>query len=195
MLQGLGWMFAFFIYTIYITRLINSDLPEAPKRPGMYVAVGPAAYTASTLVVLASQAPHVIPEHFLGITSIPVGDVWKAFGVPCGIFLWLLGFWFFALTTVSVLSGVRRMHFTLSWWAFIFPNAGLTLAAIQIGDVLESDGIKGVTSAMTILLVIMWLFVAGMHIRAVWQRQILWPGMDEDEEDVEGHGDGEGKDD
>lgn len=40
--QGLGWTVAFIMYTIYITRLINSDIPEEPKRAGMYIAVGPA---------------------------------------------------------------------------------------------------------------------------------------------------------
>lgn len=80
------------------------------------------------------------------------------------------------------------MHFTLNWWAFVFPNVGLTIALIQIGNVLESDGIKGVCSAMTIVLVILWFFVAFMHVYGVLKGDVLWPGMDEDMEDVEGHG-------
>lgn len=40
--QGLGWGIALIMYTIYVTRLINSELPEPSKRPAMYVAVGPA---------------------------------------------------------------------------------------------------------------------------------------------------------
>ena len=39
--QGLGWMIAFVMYTIYFTRLVNSAMPIEPKRFGMYVAVGP----------------------------------------------------------------------------------------------------------------------------------------------------------
>jgi len=136
-------------------------------------------YTSATLVSLGNQAPRVLPDNFLGnVSSIPTGYLWKAFGLAAGMFVWLLGFWFFALTTVSILFGIRKMHFTLQWWAFVFPNAGLTLAALQIGNVMASDGIKGVTSGMTILLVIMWFFVAIMNIRAVWKRQILWPGTD-----------------
>jgi tellurite resistance protein TehA-like permease len=42
MFQGLGWTIALIMYTIYFTRLINSDIPEEPKRAGMYIAVGPA---------------------------------------------------------------------------------------------------------------------------------------------------------
>lgn len=190
--QGLGWMFAFMIYTIYLTRLINSDIPPEPKRPGMYVAVGPAAYTSNTLVALGMQAPQYLPPGFLGIPpEINVGYIWKAIGVPAGIFLWLLGFWFSALATVSVLSGVRKMHFTLNYWGAIFPNAGLTIAAIYIGNVLNIAGIKAVTSAMTVVLVVAWLYIAAMNIRAAVIGQVLWPGMDEDMEDLEGNSEDE----
>lgn len=48
--QGLGWTIAFIMYTIYITRLINRDLPDEPKRPGMYVAVGPAGKHSSEVL-------------------------------------------------------------------------------------------------------------------------------------------------
>ncbi|KAK3064908.1 hypothetical protein LTS18_002768 [Coniosporium uncinatum] len=185
--QGLEWMTAFIMYTIYFTRLINSDLSES-KRPGMYVAVGPAAYTSNTLVALGVHAPKVLPATFLGITSVPTGDLWKAFAVPAGMFLWLLGFWFFALATMSVPWWYKKLHFMLNNWAFIFPNVGLTVALIQIGKVLDSDGIKGVCSAMTVALVIACIVVAVMNVGAVWRGDVLWPGMDEDVEDMEGHG-------
>lgn len=42
MFQGLGWTIALIMYTIYFTRLINSEIPEESKRAGMYIAVGPA---------------------------------------------------------------------------------------------------------------------------------------------------------
>ena len=74
------------------------------------------------------------------------------------------------------------MSFTLNWWAFVFPNAGLTLAGIQMGKVFSSPGINGICSALTILLVIMWLFTAVFHIRAVVLGNILWPGKDEDKD-------------
>lgn len=42
MLQGLGWMVALMIYTMYCQRLMISPLPPPPTRPGMFVSVGPA---------------------------------------------------------------------------------------------------------------------------------------------------------
>lgn len=74
------------------------------------------------------------------------------------------------------------MSFTLNWWAFVFPNAGLTLAAIQVGKVFDSRAIDGICSALTIMLVVMWLITAGAHIRAVWLGRIMWPGKDEDKD-------------
>ena len=72
------------------------------------------------------------------------------------------------------------MSFTLNWWAFIFPNAGLALAIIQLGKVYKSPGVDWVASVLTVLLVVMWIIVTVANIRAVWQKKILWPGKDED---------------
>lgn len=40
--NGLGWMIAFLMYGLYVARLVAHELPAPPKRPGMFVAVGPA---------------------------------------------------------------------------------------------------------------------------------------------------------
>jgi hypothetical protein len=58
----------------------------------------------------------------------------------------------------------------------------MTLAAIQIGSALSSPAINGICSALTILLVIMWLITAVAHIRALWAGKIMWPGKDEDKD-------------
>ncbi|KAJ8108556.1 hypothetical protein OPT61_g8094 [Boeremia exigua] len=184
--QGLGWTVAYFILTIYVTRLVNSSLPAPPKRPAMYVAVGPAAYTVNTLVALGMQAPKHIPKGFLGIDGIPVGDVFKAVAIAVGIFMWLVSFWFSALSTVSVLISAKESHFTLNWWAFIFPNVGLVTALLQIAEALELSSVQGVCTAATGVLILLWVFCAVMHTRALKRREILWPGQDEDMEDVNG---------
>lgn len=178
--QGLGWMVAIFMYSIFIVRLLSSELPPPPKRPGMFISVGPAGYTSAALVSLGTRASVIIPYNFMSLGDYNTGATIKVLGVMSGIFLWLFAFWFFALSLVAVLRDVKEMSFTLNWWAMVFPNAGLTLALIQIGDVLDSTGIKAVTSGMTILLVIAWFFVAICHISAIFRKQIYWEGCDED---------------
>lgn len=178
--QGLAWIVALLMYSLYTQRLMTSELPSPSTRPGMYVSVGPAGYTAAGLISLAKQAPTVVPGSQFTDLSIPDGDFIKNLGILSGLFIILFSFWFFCISTVGVVAGVRRMSFTLNWWAFIFPNAGLTLAAIQVANALNSDGIRGVCSALTILLVIMWILVAVLCIKAVYTGELLWPGKDED---------------
>lgn len=107
-----------------------------------------------------------------------------ALSVPAALFLWLVAIWFSALSTVSIIRVSRRMHFSPQWWAFVFPNAGLGLATIQIGEALDTDGIRAVGSAITVILVAMWLFCAVSHIRAIYNRDILDYGKDLGVEEV-----------
>jgi len=181
MLQGLAWMVSFMMYTIYTQRLMSSNLPVPSTRPGMFVSVGPAGYTSAALISLASQAPKVLPAMaFSGNSTFADGKIVQIIGFVAGGFVMLFSFWFFCISTVAVIAGIRQMSFTLNWWAFIFPNAGLTLAIIQLGKVYKSPGVDWVASVLTILLVVMWLLVTVANIRAVVQKKILWPGKDED---------------
>ncbi|RMZ72456.1 malic acid transporter [Pyrenophora seminiperda CCB06] len=178
--QGLAWAVSFLLYSHYMQRLMTSELPSPTTRPGMYVSVGPAGYTAAGLLSLANQAPSIVPANYFTSISIPDGEIVRIIGIMSGLFIILFAYWFFMITTIAVLLGSRSMSFSLNWWAFIFPNAGLTLATIQAGKVLQSQGINGVASALTILLIIMWLLTAAFCIRAVVLGEILWPGKDED---------------
>lgn len=168
------------MYALYTQRLMTGELPSPSTRPGMYVSVGPAGYTAAGLISLATQAPTVVPTAQFTPGSFPDGYIIKDVGILSGLFIILFSFWFFCISTIAVVTGLRRMSFTLNWWAFIFPNAGLTLAAIQTAKALDSDGIRGVCSALTVMLVVMWLLVAVLCIKAVWKGEMLWPGKDED---------------
>ncbi|KAF1919659.1 voltage-dependent anion channel [Ampelomyces quisqualis] len=178
--QGVAWLVSFLLYAIYMQRLMTSHLPSATVRPGMYVSVGPAGYTAAGMFSLASQAPRLIPPNFFTDTVVPDGEIVRIIGIMAGLFVILFAYWFFFITTIAIIAGIRKMEFSLNWWAFIFPNAGLTLATIQAGSALKSEAINGIASALTIILVILWLIVAFFCIRAVWQGDVMWPGKDED---------------
>jgi hypothetical protein len=63
---------------------------------------------------------------------------------------------------------------------FVFPNVSFTTSTLLIGRQLQSEGILWLASAMTILLVAAWVGVLIMHVKAVLQKEIMMPGMDED---------------
>lgn len=182
--QGLGWLLALFIYSVYLTRLISSKMPPPSVRPSLYISVGPAAYTCAGILALGRQAKQHIPPDFLGIHSFPVGDVWFAMSVPVALFLWLIAVWFSSLSTLSIVRGATSMRFALPWWAFVFPNAGLAIATLQIGSALNSNGIKIAGTVITIILVPLWFLCAVMHVWSVWRHDLLAPGRDEGVDNV-----------
>jgi len=182
--QGLGMMIATFMYASYLRRLMTSGLPNPNMRPGMFVAVGPPSFTGFALLGIAEDMARIYPS-YATIASVKnpeiIPDVFIIVALGAAVFLWATAFWFFCISLVSVLDGARRgMSFHLVWWSFVFPNVGFAIATITIGTALRSEGILWLGSAMTIVLVLVWIFVASMHARAVWKRQILWPGRDED---------------
>ncbi|KAK3110001.1 hypothetical protein LTR53_016160 [Teratosphaeriaceae sp. CCFEE 6253] len=169
MLQGLAWTVSIMIYAMYMQRLMTGELPPPSTRPGMYISVGPAGYTAAGLIGLGKRAPSVLPANAFGISNVPDGEIVRALGILAGTFIIMSSLWFFFVSSVAIIADIKRMTFTLNWWAFVFPNAGLTLAAIQLGGAYSSPAINGVCSALTIFLVIMWLIVASANIRALWR--------------------------
>lgn len=117
MLQGLSWTVALMMYSLYTQRLMTSSLPAPSTRPGMYVSVGPAGYTAAGLISLGTQASSVLPEDTFNVSSLPDGDIVRVMGILAGIFIVIFAFWFFCISTVAVISGLKQMTFTLNWWA------------------------------------------------------------------------------
>jgi tellurite resistance protein TehA-like permease len=180
-LLGMGWLIAFLIYAIYLYRLISFGLPAADLRPGMFIAVGPPAFTGLALINFGASLPRLAGYgYFAGGEKEGAIVALRVFADFAAIFLWAFAFWFFCVTLVAIVLGVRGMSFHLVWWASVFPNIALALVTGRVGERLESKGIMGVASAMAILLVVAWFFVAVLNVRAVVARQIMMPGKDED---------------
>jgi len=180
-LLGMGWMIAFLIYAIYLYRLMSFGLPAPNLRPGMFIAVGPPAFTGLALINFGASLPALAANgYFAEKSGGGVITALRTLADFVAIFLWAFGFWFFCVTLVAVMMGIRGMSFHLVWWAAVFPNVALALVTGRIGERLESEGVMGVASAMAVVLVVAWLVVAVLTLRAVVVRQIMMPGKDED---------------
>lgn len=170
--QGLGFWASTPMYGVYMTRLLQFGLPAPNSRPGMFIAVGPPSFTGLALIKMSQCIPNS-HEYFQLHPS--AAESLKQSGLAFAIFLWSLALWFFAIALLSVLIDIRKMQFDLVWYASIFPNVGFTAVTISIGESLHSAPIKCLGSAMTICLVIIYLFIVFMHSRAILKGQILWP--------------------
>lgn len=177
--QGFGWLISMVLIVMYIIRLMECGLPPPPVRPGMFIPVGSAAYT---IIALIGQARAIPPSYGYFAAHPSSADTLQTLALFVGIFLWIFSFWLFAIAVLACVWAVPHMGFALPWWAFIFPNVGFTVATVMLGRELESDGVLWVGSVMTIGLVAIWCFTAGMCVRAVMRGEIVWPGRDEDKD-------------
>lgn len=177
--QGLGFSISFMMYSHYIGRLMQSGLPGREHRPGMFICVGPPAFTALALIGMAQGLPEQFDLLNDGHEVTMDGRVLQLLAIAAGAFLWALSFWFFCIAVIAVIREPPTA-FHLNWWAMVFPNTGFTLATISLGNAFHSRGVLGVGSAMTIGIVCMYLFVFGSHVRALIRKDIMYPGKDED---------------
>ena len=191
--QGLGILVSVFFYSTYLSRLMAFGLPV--QRPGMFIAVGPPSFTCSALVGMAEEVQRVFGELAgeettgrVGVLAAGVEEMElqtlaagiRLLAICAAVFLWGLSFWFFASATAAVVAGMPDRKFHLSWWSFVFPNVGFALASMRLGSALGNPGILWFSTVMTVLLFLAWAIIAFRCIRAVYRREIVWPGHDED---------------
>ncbi|KAJ5097605.1 hypothetical protein N7456_008326 [Penicillium angulare] len=176
--QGLGFCISFMMYSHYIGRLMESGLPNREHRPGMFICVGPPAFTALALIGMARGLPETFKVMGSEDTAAD-GRMIEILALAAGAFLWALSLWFFCIALIAVIRSPPT-GFHLSWWAMVFPNTGFTIATITLGNSFENAGIKGFGSALSVCIVCMWLFVLVNHILAVIRQDIMYPGKDED---------------
>ncbi|KAI9828943.1 MAG: hypothetical protein M1819_006442 [Sarea resinae] len=182
--QGIGFMVSLMIYAAFIYRLMTQKLPKESLRPGMFVSVGPAGFTATAVANIAGNASRLLPADFMGNGAL-AADIVKVVGSFFAIWLWGLGIWFFLVSTGAHLScvGPGKLDFSMTWYSFVFPNTALVTATFAIGHAFDSHAIQVVACVMSVVLVAAWLFVFAMMVRAIVLKQILWPQKGEDRDE------------
>ncbi|KAB8339325.1 hypothetical protein FH972_022258 [Carpinus fangiana] len=183
MVQGAGFCVSFMIYSAYLYRLMTHKLPDESVRPSMFVSVGPSGFTVSGLITMAYNFPTVLPERFMGGSSEVHGQIVKIFGIWMGIWLYGLAVWFFIVSIGAHWSciGSNKLHFAMTWNAFIFPNTALTSATFAVAKGLDGVlALEVIGCTLTCILVGVWLIVMTMMVRAVLRKQLLWPQKQED---------------
>ncbi|OJD40373.1 c4-dicarboxylate transporter malic acid transport protein [Diplodia corticola] len=176
--QGLGWTVYTAVMALFLLRLLHAGLLPPGERAAMFMMVGPPSFTALALVANANALPAA--HHYFAVAHPGARDMLLVLATWAAVFLWSLAFWFFGLALGACLMVVPRVRWTPMWWAYVFPNVGFTIATVEVGKELDSEGILWVASGMTVALVAMWLFIAVAQVRAVAKKMVLWPGKDED---------------
>jgi tellurite resistance protein TehA-like permease len=202
-IQGIGFLVSFMVYSAFIYRLMTQKLPKENIRPGMFVSVGPSAFTVAAVVNMATNAERAFPADFMGNGAQAAMIVRVIANFAC---LWLWGyvctvlytldrhanrnpnrlaiFFFFIAAFAHLFAiGHGRMIFSMAWFSFVFPNTALITATFAIGKAFSCKPIQIIGLVMTVLLILMYFFVCYMMIRAIRLRHILWPQKGEDKDE------------
>jgi C4-dicarboxylate transporter/malic acid transport protein len=184
--QGIGIMVSLMIYSAYIYRLMTQKLPRESLRPGMFVSVGPSAFTASALINMSKNASRAYGNtDFMGNGEL-AALVMQVIASWAALWFWGLACWFFCISVgahYTFFFRGARMPFAMTWFSYVFPQTALVNATFAVAKAFDIYPLQILGCAMTILLCCMWLFVVYMMGRAVWLRQILWPQKGEDKDE------------
>lgn len=131
------------------------------------------------LIFHATLPARMVPTLFIFIAPPAVGFISYINligGVdPFAMILYCVGL-FFTLLTATQISYFSKLQFFLSWWAYSFPLAAITIATLAL---FEQTGIVGLDTLAVILLAILSVVIAGLVVRtllAVFRREICVEG-------------------
>lgn len=190
--QGIGFLVSLTIYSAFVYRLMTQKLPAEPLRPGMFVSVGPAAFTCSGTIGMALNLPRILAHEpdgiYMGVPSELAAQILMLLANWACLWLWGLALWFFFVSVISNIIPLwkhkeNKIPFAMTWYSYIFPQTALTTATFRIAIAFEIRALNIIGCVMTGLVVAMWFFVVVTMFRAIWLKQILWPEKGEDKEE------------
>jgi tellurite resistance protein TehA-like permease len=112
------------------------------------------------------------------------GFFFKLLADVAGLWMWGLCLWFFIVSVGAHWQVIRwkhpehHIHFDMTWYSFVFPNTAMIAATQAVGKTFEARAIQIFGTVMGVLLVVVWVFVIGMMVKAFWLKRLLWPGID-----------------
>ncbi|PGH13716.1 hypothetical protein AJ80_06221 [Polytolypa hystricis UAMH7299] len=183
-IQGIGFLVSLTVYSAFIYRLMTQKLPKENLRPGMFVSVGPSAFTVASMVGMGMSAERAFAPDFMG-DGVLAAKVMRITSNFAALWLWGLAIFFFIIAVFANFSAVTRgkMLFSMAWYSFVFPNTALVTATFAIGKAFASPEIEIAGCVMTIILFLTYFFVTGMMVRAIRLHHILWPQKGEDKDE------------
>ena len=185
-IQGIGFLVSLTIYSALVYRLMTQKLPPEPLRPGMFVSVGPSAFTVSGTISMAASLHKAILPHstYMGAPGLLAAQILRIIANWMSLWIWGLAMWFFFVSCSShwtvIFIRSHKMPFAMTWFSFIFPQTALTTATFAIGEAFEVYAIQVLGCVMTCALIVAWFLVVFMMCRAIKKKEILWPDQGED---------------
>jgi tellurite resistance protein TehA-like permease len=75
-------------------------------------------------------------------------------------------------------SSAESLRFAVNFYTYVFPNTSFTIGTIVLGEALGVKALEVVGTVMAVGLVVVWLWVTALMIRALLRKRLLWPEPD-----------------
>ncbi|KAL2018670.1 hypothetical protein VTK56DRAFT_505 [Thermocarpiscus australiensis] len=181
LLVGMGLPLALGLDVLFWARLLDRSLPNRQHTYQDMILCGPWGQGSFALQGLAGAVLHGSFAGYARGTFLtaeaakPVGYV----SIFVALLSWGMGTFWWIFAIVSILHAAtdhwrfKGVPFGLVTWSVVFPWGVYTNAAVQLGKLLDSDAFKVWSTALAIMLVIIWLLNMALTIRGVLTGSLL----------------------
>lgn len=151
---GMGLFLFIFFAAFLFGRYFSAPAPPAPGTPTSWLLLGSAAVLSLSILGISRDS--------VMIKQLPI----SSFVIFLGVALWGLAGWGFLLGFVMAFRVwiQKKLPFTLSWWAFVFPVSSYVLDSRTIAAALHTTWLTTYGDAFSVLL---YLFFAIVLVNTV----------------------------
>lgn len=156
---GIGAFQYIFVGSIVYHRYTYSKLPASKLAPTFFIGLAPTSII--TIILLKIQT---VPEmNFLTGALEVLSDILPVFAVMT----WGFSLWWIILSTLLLMYHIlkRNMHFSMSFWSYIFPSATFSIATGSINNQLNLPYFSILFNLSVGILLGLWFFVLFLTLK------------------------------
>ncbi|KAG9205247.1 hypothetical protein G6514_008824 [Epicoccum nigrum] len=178
------------LYTLFFHRLLAAGLNPPAQRAGLFILIGAAGQLSSAFQILGSAAATYFGQYKPQAMSATFWEEQTGNGFDYASLLFgvlLLGFDYFTLCLAVVgIADVfikKQFSYTLTWWSVVFPTVTLVTAWLQLGKSMDSPAFRGLTAALYMLVVMVYLLNWVGTIKGIVTGDLIWAKSELQRED------------
>ncbi|KAI2816070.1 hypothetical protein CBS115989_7134 [Aspergillus niger] len=179
---GVGIPMAMAFADVFIARLFEREFMPMDQVYQDMILCGPFGQGSFALLILGQVvrsgafAAYNRGSFLTAEAAIPIGFASQF----AGLLSWGYGTFWWGYAIISILhtafkqpGGWRRMQYSLSAWSLVFPWGVYANGAVQLGKVMDSPAFKVWSTALTLMLIIIWIVNHIFTIRGLITGRIL----------------------